>query len=189
MKKKTLLITSMVTLAFLLAGCSSNKQAATTTTTGTTEISDIDPILSKTGFVREQLTDPALYDYREKANLGVGQIVTTGGSSEEQKKVGRVANFQKSQKYAISGTSRILATDQIEIKSFSYNGGCGPLILGLTNSSNETQILAKVKEISSATSSSDFNISIPSNISLIQFDSIGVYCPTKEEPVSMATFQ
>jgi len=189
---KTKLIIAFCSLLFLFAftGCSSQSNNKKTTEAPVQEeLSDIDPLLVKSGFVRLQLTDPVLYDYNEKIGSGIQQSGGKDINSDNQKRIGLIANFRKNSKYNISGMAQIISQDKIEVKGFSYNGGCGPLILGLTNSSNETKIIAKVKEISSPVSDIGISISIPSNIELIRFDSIAAYCPTSENPVSVAVFQ
>lgn len=195
--RKVALILLAVCPVFLFAGCSSKNNTATATATPvTSQLSDIDPLLKQTGYVRIQLTDPALYDYLQnqkqaaQLNLPNDQIATY-----IQNKIGKSVVFGKSTKYGIEGTAKIVSADTIQVMNFSYNGGCGTLSIGLINSGSQSNILAKVKDFAAPVSSVGFEIQIPSNLSLLKVDSIGAFCapdaknPTaKQLPVSVATF-
>lgn len=187
---RNVLVILIAGLALMAAGCSkSGNKTATSATpeSSDTELSEIDPNLKNVGFVRVQLTDPALYNLLESQKT-TGFSPGQGTSAEEQKKIGRLANFSKSSKYSLSGQAQITALDKIQVKSFSYNGKCGALDLTLTVSSNTARPLAKVKTIATAVSDQSFELNIPPNISLIQFDSISAVCPDVDQPISTATF-
>ena len=172
-----------------LFGCSKNQPTSTLTQLSEQEVSDIDPWLKSKKFSRELLTDPALYYYNKDATM-TDPSVRSDLTAEEQKKIGKVANFTKSGKYNITGTVEIISPDSISIKSFSYNGGCGPLAIQLSMSNAPTKSLATIKTISTAISSENgnFDVAIPTNISLIQFNIINLVCPDNENPVSSASF-
>jgi len=189
MKKIALL--AVVASVVFLAGCSSKKQAASATATPAaqaTQAISIDPTLSQDGFVRVQLTDPALYNYLQNQGKSTVSSDTGTTSSDEQKKIGRTVAFQKAFKYGISGSASVVSASKIKVGQFTYNGGCGPITIGLIINNNPTQPLATVKEISAAVSSSQFDIEIPSNLSLTKFDSLAVFCSDSADPVSTADF-
>jgi len=190
---KKILVPILLVLALVLTGCS-NKSATTTTeqNLGEREISEVDPWLKSKGFVREQLTDPALYSYNKTSSLG-GSFSSQESnlSALEQKKIGATSNFAKSTKLGLQGTAKITAYNKIAISSFSYNGSCGAIILALTMSNDAKRHLADLKTISTAisTDNGNFELTIPSNISLIQFDALSIFCPNDEKAVSTAPFK
>ncbi len=185
--KKAVVLTIIVS-AFLLVGCSTGKKTpqATATPAPAQELSNVDPSLRQDGFVRYQLTDPALYAYMEKRGESVEPGTTSILDPLEQKKIGLVTQFRKASKYNISGSLTIISATKIRVTLFDYNGACGPIEIALVNKNNPTKPLATVKEISSAVTQSDFSFDIPSNLSLVKFDNVGVYCPDNENPVSVA---
>ncbi|MCX6809474.1 MAG: DM13 domain-containing protein [Candidatus Berkelbacteria bacterium] len=185
---KKILLVAILGVCVLLTGCSGSSKTPTATQTKATtqDIGAVDPLLTQQGFVRQQLTDPALFDYVEKAGNNIPIVTSQTSNSSAQKKIGLVANFQKTQKYGLQGVATVLSAETIQVKDFSYNGGCGPVKLGLTISNNATQILASVKEISQPVSKTSFDLAIPQNLTLAQFDTIAVYCPDNEDPVSSA---
>jgi len=186
MKKLIFIIISV--LAILLTGCSGGSEQTVTQETSTSEeISNIDPGLTQRGYYRDALTDPALYDYVNKQSGGVvnpGTVVASGGSD----KIGKTSTFDKNRKLEISGIAQIISENKIKVSSFNYNGSCGPIYLGLAVTSSSSRPIAKLKEISVAQSDSGFDLTIPSNISLIQFEILGVYCSSQEDPVSSVSF-
>jgi len=184
--KKIILLASLV-LAFVLTGCSGESQQQATPTTSTSEEISVDPELTQKGYYRDQLTDPALYDYLNKQSGGVinpGTVV----ADDRSDKIGKTSTFDKNRKFGISGIAKIISENKIKVSSFNYNGSCGPIYLGLAIRNSSDRPIAKLKEISVAQSDSSFDLTIPSNISLIQFEILGVYCPSQEEPVSSANF-
>ena len=191
MGKKILLVSAVVIFMFLAAGCSSKPETASqTSNTSSQQLSDVDPWLKTVGFARLQLTDPILYAYLQTS--GVAQTTQISNLSLlEQKRVGQTANFTKSSKYNISGVAEIVSSRSIAIKSFSYNGSCGAIYIRLAMSNAPGKTLATLKTVSTPISSDNgnFSLTIPSNISLIQFNQIVVLCPDKENPVSTASFQ
>jgi len=191
MKKAVLL--GVISLAVFLAGCSgggNNNQVAQTPapSLANNEQSSIDPKLTQDGFVRVQLTDPALYSYQQKQGLANVSSQTSTISPEEQKKIGRTVSFQKAYKYGIGGSATVVALNKIKVGQFTYNGGCGPIKIGLINNNSQQNSQATVKEIAAAVSSSQFDIEIPSNLSLASFDSLAVFCPDQLDPISVADF-
>ena len=184
---KKIVLIAILGVCVLLTGCSGSSKTATSTQTKTTtqDVDAIDPLLSKK-FVRVQQTDPALYDYVEKTGNNIPIITSQNSNSTAQKKIGLVSNFQKTQKYGIQGVVTVLSAETIQVKDFTYNGACGPAKLGLTISNNTAQILASVKEISQPVTKTSFDFTVPQNLNLAQFDTIGIYCPDSEEPVSIA---
>lgn len=197
---KKILTVSMLSLLLLLSGCSSKKTTSTATTStqnnSTAELSDLDPLLQKTGYERKQLTDPALYDYLDNVQQAEAINLPTDQLQEYiQKKIGKVVVLPKSTKYGLEGTIKIASSDTIQVTNFSYNGGCGALTISLVNSAVPSKQIANVKEFSTPVSSVGFDIQIPSNLSLIKFDSVAAYCPLdtskanqKLVPISIATF-
>lgn len=185
--KKAVIFTVAIS-AFLLVGCSSGNKTPTATATPVPnqELSNVDPLLRQDGYVRLQLTDPALYAYLEER----GKVEDTTSSSvvdpQEQKKIGLVTQFQKAYKYNISGSLTVVSATKIKVSLFNYNGACGPIKIALVNKNAPTKPLATVKEISAAVNQTEFSFDIPSNLSLIKFDNVGVYCPDVENPVSVA---
>jgi len=180
----------VIVLALALSGCSgggSDTSSPTKPDSSGEEISDVDPGLTQSGYYRDELTDPALYDYLSKQSGGVTNpgVVVPGEGSD---KIGKSANFDKNRKYEITGVAQIISANKIRVSSFNYNGACGPVYFGLALRANEEKPLANLKEISSAQSGSSFDLAIPSNISLIQFELLNIYCYTDEEPVSTAKF-
>jgi len=190
MKKSVYLL--ILALPIMLVGCSSKNTSSTTQTTPTSsgqEISDIEPTLKQTGFDRLQLTDPILFNYVQAGNKGSGNFLTNNASQAELAKVGKQASFAKKQKYNISGLVQILSTTKLAFKSFSYNGSCGTITINPTISTNTKNPFAPVYSLQAPLSSSDFEADIPSNLNLLQFDSISIFCSNKpEEPVSSAFF-
>lgn len=188
--RKTALLLLVVGAGLILAGCSSKNKApvasSVTPVPQNQDISNIDPTLTMDGFVRMQLTDPALYDYLQKQGLATVNVNTTTISSEEQQKIGKTVAFQKAYKYGIAGSATVLSATKIKVGGFTYNGGCGAIRVGLIINNNPSSPLAIVKEISAAVSSSQFDIEIPSNLSLSKFDSLAIFCPDTTNPVSTA---
>lgn len=176
--------------AILLSGCNrQNPVAAQTTPTPTQNTADESQIsteLKNVKFVRAQLTDPDLYNFIQSKNLGTTIGQTNNLNSDEQKKIGLIGKFSKSTKYGISGTAKIISADTVRLDTFSYNGGCGNLIVALSNQNNLQNYIAKIKTIS--TPVSQVTMDIPINISLIKFDSVSAYCPDSQDPVSTANF-
>ncbi|MFH1855236.1 MAG: hypothetical protein ABH810_02415 [bacterium] len=185
--KKSVLVGVVLSVIFMY-GCSSsqNKTAVVQTPAPSQELSNVDPLLRQDGFLRYQLTDPALYAYLEERGKTTEGSASSLVDPQEQKKIGLIVPFRKVYKYNISGSVTIVSATKIKINLFTYNGACGPIKVSLMNQNNTTRPLAVVKEIASAVDQSEFNIDIPSNLSLIKFDGIGVYCPDVEEPVSVA---
>jgi outer membrane biogenesis lipoprotein LolB len=191
MKKGVLL--AVIVSAFFLVGCSGGGNTATQatptpTTQNTGQTNNIDPTLSQGGYDRLLLTDPALYSYLKKQELTGVNTDTGTTNSTDQRKIGRTSSFQKAYKYGISGSATIVSAYKIRVGNFTYNGACGPVKIGLVINNNLSKPLATVKEINAAVSSSQFDIEVPSNLSLSQFDSLGIYCPDAAEPVSTADF-
>jgi len=187
--KKIILFFAVITLAVVVAGCSSNNkqvQTGITQVPQAQELSDIDPTLTKDGFIRVELTDPALYSYLQNQGKSAVNSNSTTVSADEQKKIGRTVAFQKAYKYGIAGSVTVASVDKIKVGQFTYNGGCGGIKIGLIINSNPTHPLAYVKEIAAAVSSSQFDITIPSNLSLTKFDSLAIFCPDSMDPVSTA---
>jgi len=192
--KKILLVLVFVSSPFLLAGCSSNNTATESQNVSTDsgqEISDIEPTLKQTGFERIQLTDPILFSYLDTNEKNGEDFLQEGSMSKaEQEMVGKQANFSKKQKYNISGLVQILSTSKLAIKSFSYNGSCGVITINPTISNNLKNPFASIKAIQSATSNANYEVDLPSNLSLVQFDSVSIFCSNEpEEPVSTAYFK
>lgn len=172
--------------SFVLTGCSGPNQTVPTETTSE-ELSEVDPGLKEKGYVRNQLTDPALYDYTNKQSGGVsnpGTVVPAAGAE----KIGKTSNFNKNRKFEISGTAQILSESKIRVSSFNYNGGGGTIYFGLAIANSSDKPLAKLKEITTAQSDISFEMSIPSNISLDQFEVLGIYYNSEEFPISTANF-
>ena len=186
MKKAVFLI--VVASAFLLVGCSSSNNTATATKTATPsqEISNVDPLLRQDGFVRYQLTDPALFAYLEERGKTTTDTSSSLVTPQEQKKIGLVVSFRKASKYNISGSATVVSATKIKVSLFTYNGACGAIQIGLVNKNSPTKPIATVKEIPAAVDQSEFSFDIPSNLTLLKFDSIGVYCPNVADPVSTA---
>lgn len=182
----------VLVLPFVFTGCSSNNNTATTQAPPVSsgqEISDIEPTLKQTGFDRLQLTDPILFSYIEAEDKGGGDFLTDNASQAELARVGRQATFAKKIKYNISGIVQILSTTKLAFKSFSYNGSCGIITINPTISTNTKNPFAPIYSIQAPLSASDFEADIPSNLNLLQFDSISIFCSNKpEEPVSTAFF-
>ena len=183
----------ILALPLMLAGCSSKNTTNTTQVTPTSsgqEISDIEPTLKQTGFDRLQLTDPILFSYLEASNKGSGNFLSANNASQtELAKIGKQASFAKKQKYNISGLVQILSTTKLAFKSFSYNGSCGTITINPTISTNIKNPFAPVYSIQAPLSGSNFEADLPSNLNLLQFDSISIFCSNKpEEPVSTAFF-
>ncbi len=186
--KKITLITIFV-IGILVSGCSrqtAQNPASTTPTPSNTDDQQISTELKNVKFIREQLTDPDLYNFLQASDMGSGVGKTTNLNSDEQKKIGLIGKFTKSTKYGFSGTAKIISADTIRLDTFSYNGGCGNLIIALTNQNNLENYIVKVKTISTPVSS--VTMDIPINISLIKFDSVSAYCPDNSQPISTATF-
>lgn len=183
----------IVLAPLVLTGCSS-KSSNTTSTSSTLsqnsgqEISDIEPTLKQTGFVRQQLTDPILYSYLQATNKGSTEFVQGGNLAQAAlARVGRQGNFSKKQKYEFSGIVQIVSVDKLAFKSITYNGGCGLISFNPTNSTNFTKPFSSVYNLQSAVSGANFEASIPSTLNLTQFDSISVFCSNNpEEPISTA---
>lgn len=187
MKKIALLV--VVVSAVFLAGCSSKTPSVTVTITPAASAQDqsnIDPTLSQDGFIRVQLTDPALYSYLQTKGLSTVSDNTSTITPEEQKKIGRTVAFQKAYKYGIAGSATVISATKIQVGQFTYNGGCGAIKIGLIINNNPTASLATVKQIAAAVSSSQFDIDIPSNLTLTKFDSLAIFCPDSPDPVSTA---
>lgn len=189
MQMKKVLTLTFLAFALALAGCSNKAPTTTEQTLGEREISEIDPWLKTKGFVREQLTDPALYSYNKTSSTQDSFSTQQSNlSALERKKIGSTSSFSKSTKYGIKGTAQINAYNKITVSSFSYNGSCGAIVLALTMSNDAKRHLVDLKTISTAVSSESgsFELNIPSNISLIQFDALSIFCPDDESAVSTA---
>jgi ABC-type oligopeptide transport system substrate-binding subunit len=183
--KQTILIL-ILTLSLSLAGCS-GQSLTTQTETTPEELSEVDPGLKEKGYVRSQLTDPALYDYLNKESGGISNPGTVVPAKNADK-IGKTSTFGKNRKLEISGTAQIISENKIRVSSFSYNGGCGSIYFGLAIANSSDKPFAKLKEIATAQSNVSFEMVIPSNISLNQFEVLGVYCNSEKSPVSSANF-
>jgi len=195
--RKLAVILLAISPVLLFAGCSSKAPTtAATATPATSQLSDIDPLLKQTGYVREQLTDPALYNFLQNKkqaaslNLPSDQVQTY-----IQNKIGKTVTFNKSVKYGVTGTAKIVSADTIQVMNFSYNGACGTLSIALLNSGNQSTILAKVKDFAAPVSSVGFEIQIPSNLSLLKVDTVAAFCSPdaknanlSQTPISSAIF-
>jgi hypothetical protein len=191
MMKKIYLL--MLLFPMVLVGCSSKTPSTADTTTSSNqnnsqEISDIEPTLKQTGFVRMQLTDPILYSYLQATNKGAGDFLKSGSAGQaELAKVGRQGSFAKKQKYGISGIVEIVSTNKLSFKSISYNASCGTITFNPTISSNTTKPFASIYSIDTAVTGLNFEAPLPSTLSLTQFDSVSIFCSNKpEEPISTA---
>jgi hypothetical protein len=190
--KRTLILT-VLAAAILLTGCSktpttttNSSQATQSPVVASQSDSGINPELKSVKFVRVQLTDPALYDFNQTFTKGSAITTSQNISSDEQKKIGETARFSNSTKYGITGIARIISTDTVRLESFSYNGGCGNLVIGLSVSNSPQSLVANLKTISTPLSST--TIDLPNTVSLLKFDSINAYCPDNQSPVSSAMF-
>jgi hypothetical protein len=195
--RKFAVILLIISPVLLFAGCSAKKGTATPTPTPvSSQLSDIDPLLKQTGYVRVQLTDPALYDFlQNKKQAAQLNLPSDQVQAYIQNKIGKVVAFNKVIKYGLEGTAKIVSADVIQVMNFSYNGVCGTLSIGLINSGNQKNVLAKVKDFTAPVSSVGFEIQIPANLTLLKVDTVGVFCspdaknPTLNQlPISTATF-
>jgi len=191
--KQIALFSITVLLVFGLYGCSSSNKGTTASPAVSTkgELSDVDPWLQSKKFVREQVTDPILYDYNSASGLGNTSAQSRQNiTSEEQAKIGKIAVFSKSSKYGVSGSAQISSTSTIQIKNFTYNGSCGAISLQIAASNAANRPIAALKSIDTAISveNGNFTLEIPSNVSLIQFNLVNVTCTAVENPISQATF-
>lgn len=168
-------------------GCSSkDTTTAQVTPTPNQQNSEVDPLLSKKGFDGNMmiLTDPVLYSYIQGKQTSATSTTTTIDPTI-QKKIGTLAQFAKISKYGLSGRAEIVGAQLIRITEFNYNGGCGALTTKLTLLSANNDAIATVEPtISTPQSNTSFDITIPNNITLIQFDAISLYCQNQQEPVS-----
>lgn len=189
MSKNRLVILAVV-LSFSLFGCSPQKQDDTAaTTTPNQQNSEVDPLLEKRGFDGNSMiiTDPVLYDYINSKKTSTVASATATVDPAVQKKIGTIESFDKVRKYNISGKINVISSDTIRISEFNYNGGCGSLSIKLTLSSNKNTPLATVSPIISTARTSDtFDITVPSNLTLVKFDQVSLYCQGQDEPVSSA---
>ena len=175
-------------MAVISFGCGKQSQTPTNNAGATETPAPIDSSLQQTGYVRGQLTDPTTYSYNQSANSQSEVTPTINISQAEQKMIGQSAQFNKVTKYNISGLAQIIAVNQLRISSFSYNGGCGPVVIGLAISNNITKPLAKIQTIATPVSDAQYDIAIPSNISLTQFNTVAGYCSNNEQPITTASF-
>ncbi len=177
-------------MSFSLFGCSPQKQDDTAaTTTPNQQNSEVDPLLEKRGFDGNSMiiTDPVLYDYINSKKTSTVASATATVDPAVQKKIGTIESFDKVRKYNISGKINVISSDTIRISEFNYNGGCGSLSIKLTLSSNKNTPLATVSPIISTARTSDtFDITVPSNLTLVKFDQVSLYCQGQDEPVSSA---
>lgn len=190
---KNKFIILLVLVSFSLYGCSAKQEAsATATPTPDQQNSEVDPLLEKRGFDGNSMivTDPVLYEYLQSKNTSVGATATATVDAAIQKKIGTIESFNKVSKYGISGKINIISSNIIRIQEFNYNGGCGSLSIKLTLSSNNDNALATVSPIITTARTSDtFDITVPSNLTLVQFDQVSLYCQGKEDPVSSASIK
>lgn len=189
--KKLAVFMLVLGVSVLATGCSrapATSTQATVTTSPVTEISEIDPLLKQKSFVRLQLTDPALYGYSQTSNSDNGTVLQSSGTVLGQEKIGFSGTFTQNDDFGIAGIAQIIATDKITVKNFSYNGSCGALTISPTTGDNQAKQLANLKTITTPVSQAQFDLTVPSNISLIQFNMLALYCQGKQTPVSSATF-
>lgn len=193
MMKRNNFVVLTLALSFLLFGCSAKKEAtATATPTPDQQNSEVDPLLEKREFDGNSMivTDPVLYEYLQSRNASAGATATATVDAAIQKKIGTIENFGKVSKYGISGKINVISSNTIRISEFNYNGGCGSLSIKLTLSSNNNTALATVSPIISTARTSDtFDITVPSNLTLVKFDQVSLYCQGKEDPVSSASIK
>ncbi len=187
MNKKILI--TVVGISMLLFGCSSsNSQTqATATPTPSQQNSEANPLLSTFDGNTMILTDPVLYEYLQGKNK-VQAAATATVDAAAQKKIGATVKLSKSSKYGIDGQVTIISTGTIRFTNFSYNGGCGALTAKLTIKPSEKVIAILSPSFSTPISSQSVDFSIPSSVSLLQFDSITLFCQNKEDSVSSAEF-
>ena len=172
----------------LLVGCSGNNEEEPETEVEPDNEQQIntDPELSSRGYHREQITDPALYDYNQKTGSGLSSEGFR--PIEGVSKVGLSRTLSKYNKYNLQGIAQIISDSKIRVSNFSYNGGCGPIKFGLALNNKVEKPLAIIKELSSPMDNATFEMTIPGNISLIQFELLAIYCPTELDPISEASF-
>jgi hypothetical protein len=184
------LVMLIILVSVSLFGCSPQKQdSIAETATPNQQNSEVDPLLEKRGFDGNSMiiTDPVLYDYINSKKTSAVASATATVDPAVQKKIGTIENFQKVNKYNISGKINVISSNTIRISEFNYNGGCGSLSIKLTLSSNKNTILATVPPIISTARTSDtFDITIPSNLTLVKFDQVSLYCQGQDEPISSA---
>jgi hypothetical protein len=132
------------------------------------------------------VTDPVLYEYLQSRDSSVSADTTATVDPAIQKKIGTIESFDKVSKYNLSGKINIISSNIIRVSEFNYNGGCGSLSIKLTLTSKDTPLATVSPIIATARTSDTFDITVPSNLTLIQFDQVSLYCQGKEEPVSSA---
>jgi outer membrane biogenesis lipoprotein LolB len=190
---KNRLVVLAVVLAFSLFGCSSSKEVDTAATaTPNQQNSEVDPLLEKRGFDGNSMiiTDSVLYDYLKSKETSVSASATATVDPAIQKKIGTIESFENVRKYNISGKINIISSNTIRISEFNYNGGCGSLSIKLTLSTSKNTALATVSPIITTARTSDtFDITVPSNLTLVQFDQVSLYCQDQDDPISSASIK
>jgi len=184
---KKIFVVLVALFAVFAFGC--GKKTATPTATKTPGIQDLSNLddSQKASVQRLEYTDPALYQYLQEASKKQAPTATATLLPNEQKKLNKKQRFSSAGKYEIKGTAEILDAQTLKIESFNYNNNCGLLSIALTRQDKPGEKIANLKDTNGCTGCT-FTLSIPSNIRLSQFDSVSLFCPNIEDPISKASF-
>ena len=187
--KKVLLIL-IVLMPQVLFGCNKGTQAiATPTPTASKIIQNTND--SSAPIQRLELTDPALYNFLSQGGTFSSTSNTSSNLSSTSKKLNKLSQISTDKTNGISGSMQIVNSENIyiiKIADFNYNGKCGQITFGLGVNRLPKQPIYKFSPISSVQTNVQFDLQIPSNIDLIQFDTINIYCSNQESPVSITQF-
>lgn len=194
MKTENLKIFMGLGLMLALSGCSNKTPAIVSSTPQPTKvaqyINSTDSTLTQE-IPLMQLTDPALYSYLQASSQQATSAQATNMLPEEKKKVGKLKTFNDNSEQGLSGTAQIISNDQgylITINQFSYNGKCGNIYFGLSVANSPKNPIQTFPAFSGPLTDQTMSFQIPSNITLLQFDLLNIYCVSEENPISSVQF-
>lgn len=179
-----------VLMAVVLFGCNKAPQVSATPTPASTKIIQ-NTNDSNAPISRLELTDPALFHYLNQGGTVSGTSNNSANLDSGAKKLNKLVAISEDRTNGIKGSAQIINTQNIfviKVSGFSYNGKCGQISLGLAVNGLPKQPIYKFDPITTAQDNTQFDLQIPPNIDLIQFNSLNIYCPNSSSPVSITQF-
>jgi len=187
--KKTLIV-AVVLMGPVLFGCNKAKEVVTSTTPTTSKILQ-NANDSSAPIQRLELTDPVLYEYLTQSGIVTGFSNASANLPTGSQKLNKLVQIGEDTVNKINGTMQIVSSGNIyliKVANFNYNGKCGQITFALGVNSLPKSPIHEFTPISGPQSNAQFELQIPSSIDLIQFDTVNIYCPDQEMPVSRTRF-
>lgn len=174
--KKLIIICVIGLVGYSFIGCT--KKTTTTSTSSAPQIEVTgENALGNEKTTRDQITDPVQQQIQNEQ-------ISEGASFYEQnldvqnkinKKIGKEVNFYKTSQKTF-GKIKIVSSNVLEIKNFTYAGSCNNSALILTTLNDKKASIASIKSYTGEVSNDSFYYTLPSNINLLQFDRSTFIC-------------